>query len=119
MTSPYQYQGKAIITVDGAEYPTLDGATLTPSGDTREVIKGAKVYGFSATPTEATLEAKFPNNGALSIEKINGWDNVTVQFKPDVGASHMMANAWVSAPAKLTFKGEISVSFAAVESKEI
>jgi hypothetical protein len=119
MTSPYQYQGKAIVTVDGQEYATLDGAAMTPSGETREVIKGAKVYGFSAIPTEATLEAKFPNNASTSIEAINGWDNVTVNFKPDVGASHMMANAWVSSPAKLTFKGEISVSFSARESKEI
>lgn len=119
MTSPYQYQGKAIITVNGREYATLDGATLTPSGETRSVVKGAKVYGFNSEPTEASLEAKFPNNASTSIEEINSWDNVTVNFKPDVGASHMMANAWVSSPAKLTFKGEISVSFAARESKEI
>lgn len=119
MSSPYQYQGKATVYVDGAEYPTLDGATFTPSGDTREVVKGARVYGFSATPTEASLEAKFPNNGALSIETINNWDNVTAEFRPDVGRAHMMANAWVAEPAKLTNKGEISVKFNAVESKEI
>ncbi len=119
MASPYQYQGKAIVKVDGAEYPTLDGATLTPSGETREAVKGARVYGFSSTPNEATLEAKFPNNGGMSIEQINAWDNVTVEFQPDVGRAHMMANSWVAEPASLTFKGEISVKFAAVESKEI
>ncbi|WP_421173755.1 phage tail tube protein [Aeromonas enteropelogenes] len=119
MNSSKRYQGKAIITVNGREYATLDGATLTTSGETRSVVKGAKVYGFNSEPTEATLEAKFPNNATTSLEEINSWEDVTVNFKPDVGPSHMMANAWVSTTAKLTFKGEISVSFAACESKEI
>ncbi|ENJ0753746.1 phage tail tube protein, partial [Salmonella enterica] len=41
-----QYQGVATIRVNGREYATLDGATFTPSGFEREVVKGPKVYGY-------------------------------------------------------------------------
>ncbi|HBC0987567.1 TPA: phage tail tube protein [Escherichia coli] len=114
-----QYQGTAVITVNGMEYPTLEGATLKTSGMNREVKKGAKVYGFSETPQEATLECKMPYGEHISLSEINNWKSATVVFKPDVGRSHMLANAWVSETADDSDKGEVSVKFAACESKEI
>ncbi|EKE3213101.1 phage tail tube protein [Salmonella enterica] len=114
-----QYQGTAVITVNGAEYPTLEGATLKTSGSNRGVVKGARVYGFSETPQEATVECKMPYGDHLSLAEINSWRDATVVFKPDVGNSHMLANAWVSETADDSDKGEVSVKFAACESKEI
>ncbi|EOM2857410.1 phage tail tube protein, partial [Escherichia coli] len=49
-----QYQGTATIRVNGQEYSTLEGATFSPSGFEREVVKGAKVYGYREKPREAT-----------------------------------------------------------------
>ncbi|MBM6483450.1 phage tail tube protein [Klebsiella pneumoniae] len=114
-----QYQGTDVITVNGQEYPSLEGATFKASGANRETVKGARVYGFSETPQEATLECKMPYSATLSLDEIRGWKDVTVVFKPDVGRSHMMANAWVSDTPDDSDKGEVNVKFAAVESKEI
>ncbi|EON7611410.1 phage tail tube protein, partial [Escherichia coli] len=47
-----QYQGTATIRVNGQEYETLEGATFSPSGFEREVVKGAKVYGYRQKPRE-------------------------------------------------------------------
>lgn len=58
MSNPNQYQGVAYIRVNGQELPTMEGATFTPSGSVREVVKGARVWGFKAKPQEATLECK-------------------------------------------------------------
>lgn len=58
-----QYQGTATIRVNGQEYDTLEGATFSPSGYEREVVKGAKVYGYREKPREATLDCKFPAGG--------------------------------------------------------
>lgn len=55
-----QYQGTATIRVNGQEFATLEGATFSPSGFEREVVKGAKVYGYRQKPREATLDCKFP-----------------------------------------------------------
>ena len=51
-----QYQGTATIRVNGQEYATLEGATFSPSGFEREVVKGAKVYGYREKPREATMD---------------------------------------------------------------
>lgn len=40
MSNPNQYQGVAYIRVNGQELPTMEGATFTPSGSVREVVKG-------------------------------------------------------------------------------
>ena len=63
-----QYQGTATIRVNGQEYETLEGATFSPSGFEREVVKGAKVYGYRQKPREATLDCKFPAGGEGFVE---------------------------------------------------
>lgn len=113
------YQGTAIIRVNGQEYESLEGATFTPSGHERKTIKGPKVYGFSRTPKEATLDAKFVAGGVLAVDEINSWEDVTIEFVSDTGETHMMPGAWTTEPASLTDGGEISAKFAAVQSKRI
>ena len=44
--NPNQITGKAKIRVDGQTYKTLDGATITPGGVSREAVKGDEVHGF-------------------------------------------------------------------------
>lgn len=114
-----RYQGTAVIRVNGQEYETLEGATFTASGFERSTVTGARVYGFKRKPKESTLDAKFVAGGALSVDDINGWEDVTIEFTADTGESHMMAGAWTAEPASNTDGGEISAKFAAVESKRI
>ncbi|WP_334471487.1 phage tail tube protein [Arsenophonus sp. PmNCSU2021_1] len=92
----YQYQGKAIVRVNGQEYPTLTGATFTPSGEKREEVTGARVYGYKSTPRAATLE-----------------------FAADSGETHMMTNAWSNGEESLTDAGEISAKFTAIRSQRV
>ncbi|HAF2129803.1 TPA: phage tail protein [Salmonella enterica] len=116
-----QYQGVATIRVNGSEYATLDGATFTPSGHEREVVKGAGVYGYRQKPKEATLECKFPAGGDDSpvTSDINTWTSVTIEVVTDVGEVHMMTKAWSSEPASLTGNGEISAKFACAKSTRV
>lgn len=114
-----QYQGKAIVRVNGQEYPTLTGATFTPSGEKREAVTGARVYGYKSTPKAATLECKFPARGDLSVDMINGWSDVTIEFEADSGETHMMVNAWSDGEESLTDAGEISAKFTAVRSQRV
>ncbi|EFF3876500.1 phage tail protein, partial [Escherichia coli] len=87
-----QYQGTATIRVNGQEYDTLEGATFSPSGFEREVVKGAKVYGYRQKPREATLDCKFPagGEGSPAADEINNWTAVTIEFVADTGEVHMM-----------------------------
>lgn len=108
-----KFQGTATIRVDGAEYPTGEDATLDIGGFTRETVKGAKVYGYKETPTEATVECKMFNSANIDVMAIKQWTDVTVEFETDVGQTYLLANAWVVDAVTLTAKGEISVKFAA------
>lgn len=114
-----QYQGKAIVRVNGQEYPTMTGATFTPSGEKREEVTGARVYGYKSTPRAATLECKFPARGDLSVDVINGWHDVTLEFEADSGETHMMTNAWSNGEESLTDAGEISAKFTAIRSQRV
>lgn len=121
MAGSSQYQGVATLRVNGREYPTLDGATFTPSGFEREVVKGAAVYGYRQKPKEATLDCKFPGGGRDSpgTDEINGWDSVTIEVVTDVGEVHMMTRAWSAEPASLSSSGEISAKFASAQSTRV
>ncbi|ECD9475927.1 phage tail protein [Salmonella enterica subsp. houtenae] len=121
MAGNSQYQGVATIRVNGREYATLDGATFTPSGFEREVVKGAKVYGYRQKPKEATLECKFPagNDDSPGTSDINTWTSVTIEVVTDVGEVHMMTKAWSSEPASLTGNGEISAKFTCAKSTRV
>ncbi|EEU2032125.1 phage tail protein [Escherichia coli] len=116
-----QYQGTATIRVNGQEYATLEGATFSPSGFEREVVKGAKVYGYRQKPREATLDCKFPagGEGAPAADEINTWTAVTIEFVADTGEVHMMTKAWSSEPASLDGGGDISAKFASATSTRV
>ncbi|EDR5075830.1 TPA: phage tail tube protein [Salmonella enterica subsp. enterica serovar Eastbourne] len=116
-----QYQGVATVRVNGREYATLEGATFTPSGFERKVVKGGAVYGFNQQPKEATLDCKFPAGGDDSpgTDVINTWTSVTIEVVTDVGEVHMMTRAWSSEPASLAANGEISAKFASAKSTRV
>ncbi|EIE7706141.1 phage tail tube protein [Salmonella enterica] len=116
-----QYQGVATLRVNGREYATLEGATFTPAGYERAVVKGARVYGYNQKAKEATLECKFPAGGDDSPDSaaINTWTSVTIEFIADTGEVHMMTQAWSSEPASLTGNGEISAKFASAKSTRV
>ncbi|EFX2140907.1 phage tail protein, partial [Shigella flexneri] len=45
-----QRQGVAFIRVNGMELETMEGASFTPSGITREEVTGSRVYGWKGKP---------------------------------------------------------------------
>ncbi|MFK3619158.1 phage tail tube protein [Pasteurella multocida] len=114
-----KYQGIARIRINGAEYPTGDDSTLDPGGFTRETVKGARVYGYQETPTEATVECKVFNCADVDIFTLKNMTNGTVEFETDVGQTYLLANAWTVDAVTLTAKGEISLKIAAVECKKV
>ncbi|EEM3686338.1 phage tail tube protein [Salmonella enterica] len=117
--SPLRRQGSAIIRVNGSEIETLAGSTFTPSGMQKETVKGSSVYGWKGTPHEATLECKIVAGGTVSVADIVNWDNLTIEFRSDVGEVHLMPNAWMTDVPTNSDSGEISVKFAAKKSKRI
>lgn len=114
-----QYQGTAIIRVNGREIESLSGATFTTGGFTRQPVKGAKVYGFNQTPTEATINVTIPNGANTSIADLNNMTDVTITFIPDVGMQWLMPNAWANGNASINSEGNISCGFTSAEAKEI
>jgi Phage tail tube protein. len=111
-----QRQGVAFIRVNGRELESLEGASFTPSGDTREDVIGSRVYGFKAKPRAAKVECKIPGGGDIGLDEIINWTNVTVEFEADTGETWLMANAWQSDEPK-NDGGEISISLTAKSSK--
>lgn len=110
-----KYQGTAYIRVNGAEYPSGDDSTLDVGGFTRETVKGARVYGYQETATEATVDCKIYNTDGVDVMTIKSWTDVTVEFATDIGQTYLLAGAWVVDAVTLSGKGEISVKFAAKE----
>ncbi|EFX2140905.1 phage tail protein, partial [Shigella flexneri] len=45
-----QRQGVAYIRVNGMELESMEGASFTPSGTTREEVTGSRVYGWKGKP---------------------------------------------------------------------
>ncbi|MDI5036021.1 phage tail tube protein, partial [Salmonella enterica subsp. enterica serovar Montevideo] len=50
-----QRQGVAFIRVNGMELETMEGASFTPSGITREEVTGSRVYGVSLSLADSEL----------------------------------------------------------------
>jgi hypothetical protein len=113
-----QRQGVAYIRVNGRELETMEGASFTPSGTTREDVTGSRVYGWKGKPRAAKVECKIPGGGDIGLDEIITWSNITVEFEADTGETWLMANAWQSDDAK-NDGGEISISLTAKESKRI
>lgn len=115
--NPNRYMGRAQVRVNGMALATLEGATFTPSGVTREVIKGYEVLGFNEDVQEAKLEAKIQASPSFSVDDANAIDNATITFKADTGESWIIPNAWSDGGATLSAKGEISINFTGVKSQ--
>lgn len=118
MADSNKRQGVAFIYVNGQELETLEGASFTPSGTTREDVIGSRVYGFKGKPRAAVVECKIPGGGDIGLDTVINWSNVTVQFTADTGESWLLSNAWQSDEPK-NDGGEISIKFTAKESKRI
>lgn len=114
-----QYQGTAVIRVNGREIESLTGATFTTGGFTRQPVKGARVYGFNQTPVEATVNLTIPNGAEVSVADLNDMTDVTVTFIPDVGKQWLMPNAWSNGNASINSEGNITCGFTSCEAKEI
>lgn len=116
--NPNQLMGRAKIRANGIELMSLDGATFTPSGEVRTVVKGYSVYGFTAAVQEAHLECKLQQSqGGTSVDDVNAMDNVTISFTADTGESWTIANAWSDGGATLGDKGEIDAKFTGKKSQ--
>lgn len=114
-----QYQGTAVIRVNGREIESLNGATFTTGGFTRQPVKGARVYGFNQTPIEATINVTIPNSADTSVADLNNMTDVTITFTPDVGRQWLMPSAWSNGNASINSEGNITCGFASCEAKEI
>lgn len=114
-----KYQGRAFIRINGAEYPSNEGATLTLGGYTRSTVKGQRVYGYQETATEAIVECKIPNTTGIDPMALKDMTDATIEFQTDIGQSYLLANAWCVDDVTLGDKGEIAVKYAAVECKAI
>ncbi|EAR7071119.1 phage tail protein [Salmonella enterica] len=113
-----QLMGRAQIRANGAVLMTLDGATFTPSGVTRTVVKGYDVYGYQEAVQEAHLECKLQQApGGTSVDDVNNMNNVTVSFTADTGENWTIANAWCDGGCTLDDKGSIDAKFTGKKSQ--
>ncbi|CAH6138293.1 phage tail tube protein [Citrobacter koseri] len=113
-----QRQGVAFIRVNGRELESLEGASFTPSGTTREEVTGSRVYGWKGKPRAAKVECKIPGGGDIGLDEVIEWTDITVEFEADTGETWMLANAWQADEPK-NDGGEISITFMAKQSKRI
>jgi hypothetical protein len=113
-----QFAGRAKVRVDGKEYRTLDGASLSTGGVAREAKKGFEVYGFTESVEEPTVECKIPLGIEDSLLDINKIKDATVEFVTDIGKTFMIIGAWCAEPPKMS-GGDVDVKFAGIECKEV
>lgn len=114
-----QFQGTAVIRINGREIKSLTGATFTTGGFTRQPVKGARVYGFNQTPTEAVVNLTIPNSADTSVDELNNITDATITITPDAGRQWLMPNAWSNGNASINGEGNISCGFSSCEAKEI
>lgn len=116
--NPNQITGKATIRTDGQTHKTLDGATITPGGVSRETKKGDAVHGFSESIQEPTLQCKLSHTAATNLTALGKIDNATVEFETDTGVIFIMRGAWTVEPPSLS-GGEVDLSMAAMSADEL
>lgn len=114
-----RYQGTAFLRVNGREYPTLPGATLTLGGLTRAPVVGHKVYGWKGTPAPAIVTGTIPNHEDISMAELNETEEATLIFEADIGKKWLLARAWNTGESSLTGEGDISTTYNAVEAQEL
>ncbi len=116
--NPNKITGKAKIRVDGQTYKTLDGATITPGGVSREAVVGDEVHGFKESIKEPTLQCKLAHTATTNLIALGKIDNATVEFETDTGVIFIMREAWTSEPPSMS-GGEVDLSMAAMTADEL
>ena len=114
-----QFQGSAIIRLNGKEWSSDNDGTLTPGGKERETVKGSRVYGFSEKPTEAMVECTVFNCADTDVMELQNITNATVEFETDIGQVYLLPGAWTVEAGTLSADGKIKLKMAAIECKRV
>ena len=110
-----------IIEVNGQMLNFGQGSTFQFGGVEREAITGDQTIGYQEKPKPAEVKANILVESGLSIQEINGWNNVNVVFKLDTGQVYSMAGAWVANIGELASNGDgyVEVTINAPRADEI
>ncbi len=116
--SKNQITGKATIRVDGKTYKTMDGATITPGGISREAVKGDVVHGYKESIQEPTLDCKLAHTAEISLIALGKFTDATVEFETDTGVIIIMRESWTVEPPSMS-GGEVDLKMAAMSADEL
>ncbi len=106
-----QFMGRAEIRVGGVLYPTDDGAKLTnPMGESRQPVKGARNYGWTAQAETPMIEATFFMSDGLTLADLWAIVDDTATFEADNGQVFTLVGATMSEIADLTSGDKAKVS---------
>ncbi|MBI1262948.1 MAG: hypothetical protein GC184_14620 [Rhizobiales bacterium] len=109
-----KFLGRAVITVDGIELPSMPGATIDIGGPKRtEVVLDNGTVGFSEEPTPSAVECTITMDKNTRLAAMRDWDDVTISFACDTGQRYVVNNAFSLNPPKATAKdgGSIPLMF--------
>lgn len=106
--------GIANMTIDGQVFAVAGTAKWSPSGVTRETLKGQDgIHGYKEMPTEGKMSATLRDSGGLSVAGLNAVTNSTIVFGLANGKTVIGRNMWWAGdPAEVdTQEGTLEVRF--------
>jgi hypothetical protein len=87
--------GKAYIYINGVLQETMKGAKLDGlGGNTRDVVKGSQIYGYSEEAVEVTLACGFAHGPDISAAAINAITDAVIMFETDTGVIFTLIDAF-------------------------
>lgn len=111
--------GRVFVTVAGTRLASKEGAKLIMGGFDREpVIADTGVVGYSEKIVAPGVECTIVHTAETSLEALRNITNASLSFDTDTGKSFVLSGAWCSKAVELE-KGEVKLSFGALDCKEV
>lgn len=114
-----QVTGRVFITVAGKRIASKEGAKFMFGGVSREtVIADFGVVGFSEKVEAPGVECLVAHTADVSLSDYQKMTAVNISFDTDTGRSYVLSGAWCANALELE-KGEVKLTFGALDAKEV
>ncbi len=114
-----QVTGRVFITVAGKRLASKEGAKLMMGGVERDTVTAdTGVVGYSEKTIAPGVECTIAHTSDTSLTEFQDIKDANISFDTDTGKSFTLSHAWCAKAVELE-KGEVKLTFAAIECKEV
>jgi hypothetical protein len=121
VASKFTLGGTAFLLVNGQQKQLRGNLTVSPSNIERTGVAGQDgVHGFTVMPRVPFISCDITDSDGLSIEDLDGLENVTVTAQLANSKVYVLRNAWCKASHEInTREGSLAVRFEGVGCEEL